>query len=71
MSFGSAPSMPAVPAPTPIPQPNDPSLIDLAREQSQKAQMQEGFEASLLNPGNNSGNIKPVTGKSELGYGNV
>ena len=70
MSFGS-PKMPAVPAPTPVPQVNDPAMIDLSREAALKAQQQDGFEASLLTPGASNSKASAQTQKTVLGYGAV
>lgn len=71
MSFGvSLPKMPDVPAATPMPQADDPSMIDLSREAALKAQNREGFEASMLNPlGKGSGGPAAKTANKVLGYG--
>jgi hypothetical protein len=73
MSFGiKIPELPKVPEATPLPQPDDPSLVDLSREAALKAKNREGFEASMLNPlGGSSSQQGPAaqTQKTVLGYG--
>jgi hypothetical protein len=73
MSFGvKIPALPAVPAATPLPQADDPSLVDLSREAALKAKNREGFEASMLNPLGGSGQQggpAAQTQKTVLGYG--
>lgn len=61
---------PPISDPVPVPQPDDPALIDVRRRTREQASEREGTAASLLTPGGASG----VTGgdqpkRKRLGYG--
>jgi hypothetical protein len=66
------PKPPKVADPIPVPQPDDPALIDTKRTARAAAGAREGTSASLLTPGGARG----VTGgggtsRKRLGYGSV
>ena len=66
------PKTPEVAQPIPVPQPDDPALIDTRRAVRRSADAQQGSSASLLTPSNARG----VTGsgstmRRQLGYGAV
>lgn len=67
-----APKPPKVADPIPVPQPDDPALIDTRRAVRRAADDREGTSASLLTPGRARG----VTGgggtqRRRLGYGSI
>jgi hypothetical protein len=45
------PAAPKVAAPVPVPQPDDPNLVDVKRQVALDASQREGFRSSLLTPG--------------------
>lgn len=64
-----APKAPEVAAPVPVPQPDDPALIDTRRRVRTTAEGREGSSASLLTPGRGRGVGGGDTKRKQLGYG--
>jgi hypothetical protein len=66
------PKAPEVAAPVPVPQTDDPALIDVKRRVRTSAQDREGARASLLTPGGASGvGSSGGTKRKTLGYGGM
>lgn len=63
------PKPPTVAAPIPVPQTDDPSLIDVKRNVRANAAEREGTRASLLTPGGSAGVGGGDTRRKMLGYG--
>jgi hypothetical protein len=65
-----SPKAPTVAAPVPVPQTDDPTLIDVKRGVRANAMEREGSRASLLTPGGSRGaSGSGGTKRSRLGYG--
>lgn len=65
------PKTPKVADPIPVPQPDDPSLIDTRRAARSTAEAREGTRASLLTPGGARGVTGGDTSRRRLGYGAI
>jgi hypothetical protein len=66
----STPKPPAVAEPIPVPQPDDPALIDTRRSARVAASQREGTSASLLTPGRAKGVLGDGgTTRKRLGMG--
>lgn len=67
-----SPKAPAVAAPVPVPQTDDPALIDTKRRVRANAEEREGSAASLLTPGKSRGvSGSGGTSRKRLGYGSI
>jgi len=63
----SAPSMPALPKPTPVPDDKDPAIEEARRKEVIAARKAKGRAATLLTGGGGVGGLAPVQNKSLLG----
>jgi hypothetical protein len=63
---------PKVADPVPVPQPDDPALIETKRRARGTAEAREGTRASLLTPGGSKGvSSSGGTQRKRLGYGAI
>lgn len=62
---------PKVAEPVPVPQPDDPALIDTRRKARSSAEAREGSRNSLLTPGGGKGVSGGGTSRKRLGYGAI
>jgi hypothetical protein len=62
---------PEVAQAVPVPQPDDPALIDVKRRTRTAAAGREGSRNSLLTPGGSRGVTGGSSGRKQLGYGAI